>query len=440
MINKLLANKVEEIVRLSRRRFLTLTSASAAGVVIASPLKKLYARSSMSKSLFTKGFGELVSDPQGIFDLPPGFQYRVFSSTGDKMGDGQLVPKNHDGMAAFAGPHQTTILIRNHEISPRDSSGVVAPRTKKYDPVASGGTTTLIMDRDRNLLQDFVSLAGTSRNCAGGTTPWGSWISCEEDVSTPQTSSVIKKHGYNFEVSLLGSLTTPIPLKAMGRFNHEAIAVDPKTGIIYQTEDRNDSCLYRFIPNQKGKLAAGGVLEALAIKGMAKVDTSSKFPISQPLDVEWVTIENIDPEEDTLRYEAQAKGAAIFKRGEGICYGNGEIYWTCTSGGNLGKGQIFRYSPSQNTVELYLEAPGANVLEHPDNLIMAPFGDLILCEDGGGEQFLVGVNPQGKMYHLGRNALNTSELAGVCFAPDGRTLFVNIQRPGLTLAVWGEWE
>jgi secreted PhoX family phosphatase len=295
------------------------------------------------------------------------------------------------------------------------------------------------------LLEEFVSLAGTNRNCAGGKTPWGSWISCEEEISTPQMNqpnnpnNVSVKHGYNFEVPSQGKIAQPIPLIAMGRFRHEAIAVDPKTGYIYQTEDQKDGCFYRFRPKETNNLSAGGILEALVIKDRPGVDTSLNYPLNQPKSVEWIRLEDIDPQEDTLRYEAQKKGAAIFKRGEGICLGKGEIYFTCTSGGKAEKGQVFRYNPVQETIALFVESPGEGVLDYPDNLVLSPFGDLVICEDGAGEQFLVGVTPTGNCYHLARNALNNSEFAGVCFSPDGKTLFVNIYSPGLTLAVWGNW-
>ena len=250
---------------------------------------------------------------------------------------------------------------------------------------------------------------------------------------------VSKKHGYNFEVPSFGGLAQPIPLKAMGRFRHEAIATDPKTGYIYETEDQNNSCIYRFRPHKAGNLAAGGTLEALVIKNMPRVDTGINFPIGKSHKIKWVKLEDVDPEHDTLRYEAQAKGAAIFRRGEGICYANGEFYWTCTNGGNAGVGQIFRYNPRKETIELFVESPGTEVLDYPDNLILAPFGDLIVCEDGRGEQFLVGITPEGNTYKFARNALNNSEFAGVCFSADGNTMFVNIYNPGMTLAIWGNF-
>ncbi len=430
---------------LSRRNFLTIAGIGTATAVVASPLRNLYTLIAHGQPIFSQGFGQLIPDPKGILDLPEGFQYRIISQVGTSMSDGTPVPTYFDGMAAFAGNNGEIILIRNHELSPFQLPGVMSPDSHKYDKLSQGGTTTLIIDRDLSLKHQFVSLAGTNRNCAGGVTPWQTWITCEEDTSTPQTNelsnpnNVSVKHGYNFEVPLYSKTVKPVPLIAMGRFRHEAIAVDPITGYIYQTEDQIDSCLYRFRPKLKANLQEGGILEALVIEEMPSVDTSINFPLNQPQKVKWIKLENADPEDDTLRYEAQQKGAAIFKRGEGICYGNGEIYWICTNGGQAGRGQIFRYNLAQATVELFVESPGEGILDYPDNLILSPFGDLIACEDGAGEQFLVGITPQGQCYHFARNALNNSEFAGICFAPDGNTMFVNIYSPGLTLAVWGNW-
>jgi hypothetical protein len=431
---------------LPRRKFLNLAATTTVSAVVASSLKNLTARAVTGKSFTTKGFGSLVKDPQGILDLPPGFKYKVFSRQGERMSDGNYVPGDHDGMAAFAGENGNIILVRNHELSNEENPGAIAPAEKMYDPLCKGGTTTIILDRELGLVKHYVSLGGTVRNCSGGATPWGSWLSCEEDVSIPANNqannpkNVTRKHGYVFEVPAQGGIAEPVPLVSMGRFNHEAIVVDPQSNYIYQTEDREDGSLYRFLPKEPSNLRSGGTLEALVIKGMPTLDTSVNFPIGMPKPVEWVKIEEVDPERDTLRKEAQNKGAAIFKRGEGMCHSNGEIYWTCTSGGKAGKGQIFRYNTSANTVELFVESPGLEVLDYPDNVTITPFGHLMVCEDGWGEQFLVGINPKGECYRFARNALNQSELAGVCFAPDGKTMFVNIFKPGMTLAIWGPWD
>jgi hypothetical protein len=166
------------------------------------------------------------------------------------------------------------------------------------------------------------------------------------------------------------------------------------------------------------------------------------------LQVEWVTIDNPNPDNDNVptgvRYQGYAKGAARFSRGEGIWYGNGDFYFTCTDGGPKKAGQVWRYVPGSTpqqggTIELFVEPNNQSLLERPDNIVVAPTGDLFLCEDGGGENYVVGVTPNGQLYQFARNALNDSEFCGSCFSPDGQTMFVNIQNPGITLAIWGPW-
>ncbi|MBW4643158.1 MAG: PhoX family protein [Goleter apudmare HA4340-LM2] len=466
----------------SRRNFFKLAGASAAGVSMASPLEALYARSANGQFTRGIGYGALTPRPpenadelagvifQGVdlgkvsaLALPPGFKYTVISYTGQPMDDGALVPGLHDGMAAFPGGRNTTILVRNHEVGADGANAVTG--LPRYDR-PGGGTTTVVVDStSRKLRKHFVSLAGTIRNCAGGLTPWGSWISSEENVTLPGTGSSLKKHGYNFEVPATSDIqiAQPIPLVAMGRFNHEAVAVDPDTGYIYQTEDDGNSCFYRyrhnFTPSRYGDLQNGaGVLEALvvdlpgrppAINAQTAINTRRGFlPYKdQRLPVKWVRINNVDPDTnnfaDSTRGQGQAQGAAIFSRGEGCWYGNGFIYFACTNGGDAGQGQIFAYDPKDNTLILVFESPNANVLNAPDNICVAPSGDIFICEDGSGMEYVHGINRDGEIYRFASNALPTpydgSEFAGVCFSPDSRTMFVNIQSPGITLAVWGDW-
>jgi uncharacterized protein len=235
----------------------------------------------------------------------------------------------------------------------------------------------------------------------------------------------------------------------MGRFTHEAIAVDPVTGIVYETEDQGDSLFYRFIPNVPGQLVEGGVLEALVIKGQPSVNTKDNFPLNTKFEVEWVRIDDPDPIEDTVRVEGFSKGAAQFSRGEGIWFGQGELYFCCTNGGANDAGQVWRYIPGETAaaggyIELFLEPRGGEtkingepIIDNPDNIVVTPFGDLFLCEDGDATNSLVGVTPEGNLYEFARNRL--SEFAGACFSPSGRTLFVNIQVPGITFAIRGPW-
>lgn len=451
----------------SRRRFLSLAGAGAAGVSMLSPLEALYARAARGQVARGVGYGslqpklpenadELVGIVLGGFNLattpllalPPGFNYTAISYTGQPMDDGNRVPGSHDGMAAFTGPNNTTILVRNHELNPTPNGAVASPEFV-YDQIG-GGTTTIVVGSNRRVRQHSVSLAGTIRNCAGGPTPWGSWVSCEENLTIPApTNTATKKHGYNFEVTATADIQVadPVPLIAMGRFNHEAVAVDPATGWVYQTEDEGSSCFYRFRPNEYGNLRSGGVLEALAIEGMFAVNTRTNFIQfkNQPLSVKWVQIDNVDPATNdaniSVRRQGQNKGAAIFSRGEGCWYGNGLVYFTCTNGGNIGQGQVFAYDPSNDTLTLIVESTNIEELNFPDNITVAPFGDLFLCEDGSGIEYVIGVNQQGELYRFASNAIpnSGSEFAGACFSPDGQTMFVNIQSPGITCAIWGPW-
>lgn len=426
----------------------------------------------------TGSLGRLEEDFYGIIDLLPGFRYEVFSETGNRMDDGLLVPGKHDGMGAFAGPNGRTILVRNHEVEtsmteygPFGNSKAnfrKVPRSKFYDAGRGkkpglGGTTTLVYNtREQRLERHFLSLVGTIRNCAGGITPWNTWITCEEDVSSPNADGTLPddpmecEHGYNFEVAASDriSLTDPVPLKAMGRFRHEAVAVDPKSGVVYQTEDRSDGLIYRFVPNKPGQLREGGRLQALCLRESATADTRNwrrqTIAVSQSIPVHWVDMHNVESPDDDLRYQGFfEKRAARFGRGEGCWFGNGVVYFACTNGGKTKKGQIWKYTPSPHegtsreenqpgVLELFIEASDGTLIENADNLTVAPWGDLILCEDGPGAQHLVGVTPTGRAYHLGKTTL--SELAGACFSPDGTTLFVNILQPGMTLAITGPWE
>ena len=413
---------------------------------------------------------QLIPDPAGIIDLPKDFTYSIISRAGDAMADGFVVPARPDGMATFLAENGLTILIRNHEV---DNDATLGPfgggnetlsqlnAEQFYDygfgsKPAIGGTSTLIYDTEKQeVVREFLSLIGTRRNCAGGPTPWGTWITCEE-TTVRSDNEVEKDHGYNFEVpaTLNPALADPIALKAMGRFNHEAVAVEPNSGIVYQTEDRHDGLIYRFIPNVPGQLAEGGRLQALAVIDRPGLDTrnwdSDEIALSQSLPVKWIDMEEVESPEDDLRLQGFDQGAARFARGEGMWYGEGTIYFACTNGGKEKKGQIWKYIPSPHegtdqetqqpaTLELFIEPNDGAIIENADNLTIAPWGDLIVCEDGPGQQNLLRVTPSGEVIRFGSNRVSESEFAGSTFSPDGTTLFVNIQVDGLTLAITGPW-
>lgn len=456
----------------TRRDFLRFASAASLGFVGMSAFFSSEGRaSSLASDLLTDGFGPLRPDPAGILELPEGFSYKIISRWGDEMDDGLLVPGLPDGMAAFEGPEGTTVLVRNHEVSNGDAArGAFGRDLARLDRIdndkiydrgdngtpAFGGTTNLVYDTsEQKLVRQFLSSAGHCRNCAGGTTPWGTWLTCEETVIGVGDSHAARNHGYVFEVPAFAepALADPKPIIAMGRFNHEAVCVDPSSGIVYLTEDRGDGLLYRFVPVRPGQLHRGGRLEALALEGLTSFDTRNwsgqSVKVGMTVDTRWIPLQDINPSKDDLRDRGFKAGAARFARGEGILWADGSAYIVCTNGGSARRGQVWQFTPHPmaGTIDeragkltLFAEPNDADVLDMPDNIGVAPWGDLILCEDGPADQFLVGLTPEGKLYKLARNAQNTSEFAGACFSPDGSTMFVNIQVSGLTLAITGPWK
>lgn len=433
-----------------RRTFLKGSAAVAGGVSAAGGLTGLMGRAAQAKPYGKRkelaapdngGYGPLQPDPAGVLALPAGFSYVRFGETGEPMSDGTPTPAVHDGMAALPGPNRHTVaLVRNHEQS--FGSPFASPA---YDPQASGGTTNLFFDLRRGrLVSHYPSLTGTVRNCAGGPTPWGSWLTCEETFSEGE-----RAHGYIFEVPASATgVVDPQPLTAMGRLVHEAVAVDPRTGIVYETEDRGSAGFYRFLPNDSENLAAGGRLQMLAVRGRPQYDTRTGQRVGEILHAEWVDIDEPNPtgsDADTLDvyHQGHAQGAATFARLEGAWFGNGSVFLNATSGGDAALGQVWEYKPTGRAggqLILVFESPSPDLLENPDNICVSPGDSLLLCEDGGGTDLLRGVTKQGQVFDFASNQLNGSEMAGATFSPDGSTLFVNIQSPGMTLAITGPWE
>jgi uncharacterized protein len=398
-----------------------------------------------------------------LLQLPPGFRYVSFGWTDDPLADGSPTPAAHDGMAVVTEQDGVLTLCRNHELS--KSGKPFASDRIVYDRMATGGCTNLQFDTKSGAWKSaWSSLAGTIKNCAGGPTPWGTWLSCEEtvvqngDMDGDKRIELQQSHGYIFEVPADGAVK-PVPLKAMGRFVHEAVAVDPKTGIVYETEDRTPAGFYRFVPNKFGDLAAGGGLEMLRVDDES--DLIKEARLGKDYNVTWVPIEL--PEQahtpgtqdgGGVFTQGRVQGCAAFARLEGCWWGNGVCYFDSTSGGRAGAGQIWQYDPRSAKLRLIFESPGPEVLDSPDNLAVSPRGGIVLCEDGKFvPQRLQALTPDGKLSELARNNVvlkgekngfsgdfRDMEWAGASFSPDGRWLFVNLQTPGITFAITGPWE
>ncbi|WP_405961849.1 PhoX family protein [Streptomyces sp. NBC_00024] len=458
---------------MTRRQALARSGALGAGIAgisFTGALSELFAGTAAAQSgLGHSGYGPLIPDPNGLLDLPKGFRYQVLSREGDPLrsGEGQ-VPSNHDGMSAFPGRRggaRVVHLVRNHENRHNGRIPVPAIEGLTYDPMGKGGCTSLTLDARGKVLSERVAIAGTAVNCAGGPTPWGTWLTCEENEDKAGTNGYTKDHGFIFEVDAADPRRSgAVPLTAMGRFQHEAIAVDPKRGVVYETEDafqRPFGLFYRFLPDKPkgglGSLRAGGRLQAMRVPGVPDLS-----PIQDPgasfEGIEWVDVPDPLATQTAIRHQDFGpKGITHAQKLEGCYWGGRCVYFVSSfarsADGSAADhyGQIWRYDPDRRTLTLViafgpdtdLQLPG----ESPDNICLAPTGGLMVCEDGNGAQHVYGVTRKGAVYAMARNAQNTGtpdepewgEFAGVTFSPDGDTMYVNCYAPGTTFAVTGPW-
>ncbi|HEX5018157.1 MAG TPA: alkaline phosphatase PhoX [Actinomycetes bacterium] len=422
--------------------------------------------------------------------LPGGFSYHTFGAFGSAMSDGFITPPIHDGMSCFDMGDGTLRLVRNHELGEGNDIGagtVIGDPATAWDPKAPGGTVTIELDATTAEYQgSWISLNGTDTNCAGVHTPWNTWLTCEETVAGVDSGRK-KPHGYVFEVDPANDTAVfTRPYKAMGRMLHEAGAVDPSTGVIYLTEDEGPDGFYRYLPKSytEGERPdlRGGVLQMLRVKGQEKYNTIVGQTVGASLTCNWVTIDNPDPanaEDDASAVfrQGRAKGAAKFLGGEGCTFRDGSVVFDSSEGGDAGLGQIWQYTPTKNIgqpneqgeLELLFESTARSELDGPDNICTSPGGGIIICEDGNlKNNRVLGLKPNGEMVTIVENLLGVqrhyleasgklydptvpddgpsagdgigfSEFAGACFSPDGEWLFVNLQVPGITCAITGDW-
>ncbi|MDT0379846.1 DUF839 domain-containing protein [Streptomyces sp. DSM 42041] len=424
------------------------------------------------------GYGPLLSDPAGVLALPEGFSYRILTHSGvTTLESGETTPSNHDGTAAFEGPRGTVLLVNNHELrGPRGGwdHPVPLPDGLVYDPAAAGGCTVVEVSRHGDHVAEWVGIAGTSTNCAGGATPWGTWLTCEENTDRAGENGMTKDHGYVFEVDPCDRRANldPKPVKALGRYDHEAVVVDTRRGHLYLTEDASgpNGLFYRWTPPRnfrqgrralRGLADDAGVLQAMRCHdsgGRFVEDLSHATRAGTVYGVDWAEVPDRDARTTPVRKQFADGEVTRARKLEGMWWGDGGAYFVSSfardeSPGTPHDGQVWFYDPRRRTVTLKVllgvnpdpGRPGS--LDGPDNVTVSPYGGLIIAEDGEGQQHLFGATDRGETYPLARNEFNIgtedepeySEMTGVCFSPDGDTLFAGIQTPGILLAVTGPW-
>jgi secreted PhoX family phosphatase len=378
---------------MERRDFLRLgvAGAAAAGLAPALPVHPAFAGGDDGP------YGPLLPpDANGIM-LPEGFTSIELARADQPVGrSGYLWPRFPDGGATFA-TKKGWIYTSNSEVPNPGEGGVAAIR----------------FDKQGEVVDAYAILTGTQTNCAGGPTPWGTWLSGEEHPVGQiwECDPTGKKEG--------------VPLPALGVFRHEAAAVDAKREHVYLTEDDEVGRLYRFTPKRFPKLDTG-TLE------VAAVDEAGR--------VRWLEVP--DPTGEAVPTNQQVPESTAFDGGEGIWYERGTVYFT-----TKGDVKVWAYDVRRQTLEA-IHDPAVlpdSPLSAVDNIVLTPAGDVLVAEDQETEQELVLITPDGVVVPLlHMTGHDGSELAGPAFSPDGEFLYFSSQRggggPGITYAITGPFD
>lgn len=482
---------------LSRRSLLGSTAAAGVGLVAATATGGLVSPAAADTGAHRgrpRVPGSLVDDPAGLLALPPGFSYKLIAVAGETtLLTGEKTPDRADGTGSFRWRDRFR-LVQNHEQGPGAALPVPQTAGTVYDVAALGGGCTVIeVTRGGDRISEWVGLSGTISNCAGGITPWDTWLTCEEtEVKAGAVSggvTLAQDHGWIFEVVPAEPRhQKPVPIRAWGRFPHEAVVIEPSRRRVYLTEDASspNGLLYRWT-GDGGRLREGGLqqlaptagkLEALKVVAPdgGHLDDLSRITaqyLNRPLRTSWVEVPDRLAITTSTRKQFTADQVTRSKKLEGA-WGDDDGFWFDSSyahagdipaGSVLHDGQIwyYHYATATLTLKAYfpyvaqlhdgadpalIRGAGVTYFDGPDNVHVTPWGGLVLAEDGDGDNHLVGWTESTGAWPLARNQINAAaagavptfnEFTGPNFSPDGRFLFANVQEPGHSFAISGDF-